>query len=556
MCAVGVERPFSDFLVDKSLLSGAAWERVEEVLREAGQGLAATITGLGLMSERDLSLALAEHFDLPFVSDDDWPLDPVQIPDLNPTFLRGSHILPVRDLGGELEAIVADPTDDYAIRALSFAAGKPLTLKIATLREVEGAITRLYFGGESEALDDRDDISDDVDRLKELATDAPVIRFVDRMIDDALTRRASDIHVEPQDGGIVIRFRIDGMLVEVPGPARDIAAAVVSRLKIMASLDIAERRLPQDGRMRVRAHGKEIDFRVSTAPTSQGEAVVLRLLDRKAVALDFDTLGFDDTVKSPFRAALRKPDGIVLVTGPTGSGKTTTLYTGLSELNTADRKILTVEDPVEYVIEGLGQVQVDARIGRTFARTLRSFLRQDPDIIMVGEIRDDETAGIAVQASLTGHLVLSTLHTNSAAAAISRLLDMGVQDYLIASTLRLVMAQRLVRKICPHCRVEDNPPETLLAELELTPDDGPFYKGEGCEHCHGTGYAGRKMIAEVLEITPEIERAILAHTSGTELEALAQAAGMRTLFHHGLESVKEGITSLTEVLRVTRERGV
>lgn len=552
---MGAKQDFGGFLVEKGLLSEAAWSRAQDVLGEARQGLAGTVTGLGLLSENDLSLALKDYFGLPLAEESDWPIDVLPIPDLNPTFLRCFHILPVRDLGATIEAIVADPSDDYAVAALEFAAGKRLTLKVATLRRVEAAITRLYFGGEAAEDEDLEGLADDVDRLKELATDAPVIRFVDRMIDDALSRRASDIHIEPNNNMIAIRFRIDGMLVEVPGPSRDIASAVVSRLKIMSGLDIAERRLPQDGRMRVRAHGKEIDFRVSTSPTSQGEAVVLRLLDKKAVALDFDTLGFDAMVREPFRDALRQPDGIVLVTGPTGSGKTTTLYTGLSELNTKDRKILTVEDPVEYSMEGLGQVQVDSRIGRTFANMLRSFLRQDPDVIMVGEIRDEETAGIAVQASLTGHLVLSTLHTNSAAAAISRLLDMGVQDYLIASTLKLVMAQRLVRKICQHCRVEEQPPEKWLEDIGLTADDGPFYKGEGCEHCNGTGYSGRKMIAEVLSITPEIEKAILEHMSGTELEALARASGMRSLFEHGIESVRDGSTSLAEIVRVTRERG-
>ncbi|NVJ70797.1 MAG: type II/IV secretion system protein [Alphaproteobacteria bacterium] len=545
-------------MVHRGLLSGGAWSRVQEVLQEARQGLAGTIAGLGFLSEKDLAMALARHCNIPQAGPDDWPLVPVELEHINPTFLKSFYVLPCRDLGSEIEAIVADPTDAYAVRALEFAAGKPVTLKVATLREVEAAINHLYFGVDSsDAHDDvdADAIADDVDRLKELATDAPVIRFVDRMIDDALTRRASDIHVEPIAGALQIRFRIDGMLAEVPSPSRDMMAAIVSRLKIMSGLDIAERRLPQDGRMRVRAHGKEIDFRVATSPTSQGEAVVMRLLDRGAVQLDFEKLGFDAQVKGPFREALRCPDGIVLVTGPTGSGKTTTLYTGISELNTSERKILTVEDPVEYVMDGVGQVQVDARIGRTFAKSLRAFLRQDPDVIMVGEIRDDETASIAIQAALTGHLVLSTLHTNSAAAAISRLLDMGVEDYLISSTLRLVMAQRLVRTLCPHCKTDDRPAPLLLEELGLGLDDGPFYTGSGCEACHGSGYLGRTMIAEVLAITPGIEEAILAHKSGTELEALARAGGMRTLYDHGLAIAREGKTSLAEVIRVTRERG-
>lgn len=553
---MGASEEFGAFLVDGGFVSEGAWGRVQEVLGEAQQGLAGTIAGLGLLSEVDLSLALSRHFSLPTATDDDWPVVPIDIPDLNPIFLQACHIIPVRDLGSEIEAIIADPTNEYAVKALSFAAEKPVSVKLSTLRKIEGAINRLYFGGDASMVDelDVDAIAHDVDRLKELATDAPVIRFVDRMIDDALTRRASDIHVEPIDGKLKIRFRIDGVLVEMPGPARDMVSAVVSRLKIMSDMDIAERRLPQDGRMRVRAHGKEIDFRVSTSPTSQGEAVVLRLLDKGAVKLEFDRLGFDEVVKKPFRDALRRPDGIVLVTGPTGSGKTTTLYTGLSELNTTDRKILTVEDPVEYVLDGIGQVQVDSRIGRTFARTLRSFLRQDPDVIMVGEIRDGETASIAIQAALTGHLVLSTLHTNSAAAAISRLLDMDVEDYLISSTVRLVMAQRLVRTICGECKKQVTYPEDFLADLGLAHVEFTFHEGAGCDACHHTGYQGRQMIAEVLPISANIEQAILAHKSGSDLENLAKAEGMRTLFEHGLEVVRAGLTSLQEVLRVTRER--
>ncbi len=553
---MGASSDFGEFLVARGLVGNAAWARVQDVLAEARQGLAGTIAGLGLLSEGDLAAASGAHYGLEAAAEDDWPVEPLDIPHLNATFLQTFHILPVRDRSDVVEAIVADPSSSFAIEGLAFAVQKPVVAKVSTLRRVEAAINHLYFGSTGdEEDDDPESLANDVDRLKELATDAPVIRFVDRLIDDALSKRASDIHVEPIGGLLQIRLRVDGMLVEVQGPSRDMTAAVVSRLKIMSGLDIAERRLPQDGRMRVRAHGKEIDFRVSTAPTAQGEAVVLRLLDRGAVSLDFDKLGFDDRVKKTFREALRRPDGIVLVTGPTGSGKTTTLYTGLSELNTPERKILTVEDPVEYVIEGFGQVQVDARIGRTFAKSLRAFLRQDPDIIMVGEIRDEETAAIALQASLTGHLVLSTLHTNSAAAALARLTDMGVEDYLIASTLRLVMAQRLVRTLCTSCKTEESYSKEFLADLGLSPDDGPFFAATGCEECHHSGYRGRTMIAEVLAITPTIEKAILEQKTGAALEEIARTEGMRTLFDHGLEKVMQGETSLTEVLRVTRERG-
>lgn len=548
---------FGQFLVDRGHLSDSAWSRVIEARGEAGssageQGLGATLTGLGLLSEGDLAAILAAYFSLPLAGEDDWPLDIVPIDGLNPVFLKSYAVLPVRAVGDTLEAIVADPTVDYAVRGLAFATRKAVSLKIATHRAVEAAIDRLYFGNTGDGPQDSGaDLAEDVDRLRELATDAPVVRFVDRMIDDALSRKASDIHVEPCEAGLAIRFRVDGMLVGVPGPSRDLVSAVISRLKIMSGLDIAERRLPQDGRMRVRAHGKEIDFRVATSPTARGEGVVLRLLDRGAVALSFDSLGFDEKIAGPFKSAISRPDGIVLVTGPTGSGKTTTLYTGLSMLNTPERKILTVEDPVEYVIGGLSQVQVDARIGRTFAHTLRSFLRQDPDVIMVGEIRDTETAGIAIQAALTGHMVLSTLHTNSAAGAVARMLDMDAEGYLIASTVRLVMAQRLVRRICLSCRREDE------SRYPYGPDgaalDGPFYIGAGCSACHNTGYAGRTMIAEAFAVTPAMERAILEGRDTSELETLARAEGMRTMFEHGLEKAHAGVTSLAEVLRVTRD---
>jgi len=543
---------FGQFLVAEGLLSEVAWARVQEAMSEARLGLVGTIAGLGLLSEDDLAVAFSKHCELPLAEEIDWPIDIVAISDINPTFLNTNSILPCRDMGSHVEAILADPTNNFAAEALSFAVRKPVKLKVSTLRNIEGVIGRLYFGRENlENDDDLLGLAEDVDRLKELATEAPVIRFVDRMIDDALSKRASDIHLEPSDDGLTVRFRVDGMLVVVPGPSRDMAAAIVSRLKIMSSLDIAERRLPQDGRMRIKAHGKDIDFRVATSPAAQGEAVVLRLLDRGVVVLEFDALGFDSQIKVRFRDALRKPDGIVLVTGPTGSGKTTTLYTGLSELNTPERKILTAEDPVEYVLEGLGQVQIDGRIGRTFANTLRSFLRQDPDIIMVGEIRDGETASIAIQASLTGHLVLSTLHTNSAAAAVARLLDMGVEEYLLVSTLRLVMAQRLIRTLCDNCKVEDKNSQNKDTGIGAS---GPFFTAKGCVSCNGTGFFGRTLIAEVLEIDEKLEEAILLRKSGSELEKIARMNGMRTLFEHGIEKVQSGETSLSEVLRVTRER--
>ena len=551
-----LQEAFSEFLLKSGHISSEALRRMKKAQKDTGQGIAETITGLGLRSEKALASDFSNFLGLEYISGD-WPDDIVILEDISPIFYRTFNVLPIKNEDNTLTVACADPCDDYAFRALEFATGSSIKKKIATMRQLETHINFLYFPDELTGSNDNEfmaDYSDDVERLKELATDAPVIRFVDRMIDDALVHKASDIHVEPCYTGLGIRFRVDGLLKEIDNPPSDMTDAIISRIKIMSGLDIAERRLAQDGRMRVRAHGKDIDFRVSSSPTARGEAIVLRLLDKGSVKLDFEALGFDAKIKDAFTHAINKPDGIVLVTGPTGSGKTTTLYTGLSALNTSDKKILTVEDPVEYTLEGLGQVQVENKIGRTFAKTLRSFLRQDPDVIMVGEIRDSETASIAIQASLTGHLVISTLHTNSAAGAIARLMDLGSEGFLVAATLKLIMAQRLVRKICQHCRSTIELEPYFMASAGLTGEIGPFYEGKGCDSCYHSGYAGRTMIAEALVISPEIERAVIAGSDSSKIEAIARDQGMRTMFEHGLEKARSGQTTLHEILRVTRER--
>lgn len=551
-----MQSTFEDFLTEKEILSESTCTRLHEAMLETNQGLAASLSGLGLLSENDIAHHMADFYNLEVASIDDWKLSqPDLIKDVNPVFLKNFHIAPIYLESGNIVAVSADPSNTYAKEALEFSTSKSIVLKVAPLRELETFLNDTYFGGNHlfDETADQQSIDDDVNRLKELATDAPVIRFVDRLIDDSLSKGASDIHIEPINGLLSIRLRIDGVLVELPKPSRDMTAAIISRVKIMSGIDIAERRLAQDGRMRVRAHGKEVDFRVSTSPTNQGEAIVLRLLDRGAVELKFANLGFDNHIKELFLKALNAPDGIILVTGPTGSGKTTTLYTGLSELNTPERKILTVEDPVEYVMDGIGQVQVDSRIGRTFANTLRSFLRQDPDVIMVGEIRDNETAGIAIQASLTGHLVLSTVHTNSASATISRMLDMGVEDYLLSSTVKIIIAQRLVRKLCASCKTIDDGTYAFLTASSLQKKEDVIYKPRGCPTCNYTGYKGRRMIAEVLAMSPIIEKAIIERKTASDINTIARESGMRTLFEHGLEAVKTGETSMSEILRVTRE---
>jgi len=397
----------------------------------------------------------------------------------------------------------------------------------------------------------------DVQQLKDLASEAPVIRLVSLLITNALSARASDIHIEPFESRLVVRYRIDGVLHEIETPPRRLSAAVISRVKILANLDIAERRLPQDGRIRLRVQGKEIDLRVSTVPTMHGESVVMRILDKGGVALDFHKLGFlDDTLKR-FMQALRQPNGILLVTGPTGSGKTTTLYTALDELNKPDVKILTVEDPVEYQMPGINQIQVKPQIDLTFANALRSIVRQDPDVIMIGEIRDLETAQIAVQSALTGHLVLSTVHTNDAPSTMNRLLDMGVEDYLLTSTVVGIEGQRLVRTLCTHCKE----PYTALPEMVEHAGIARFAKGgpvtlwhaKGCSHCANTGYTGRVSIIEVMPMTDTIRSMVMKHATATELKAEAMREGMLTMYEDGLRKAVAGVTTVEEVLRATRE---
>ena len=457
---------------------------------------------------------------------------------------------------------MADPLEDGTARALEFATGKRIERRAAVPAEIDAAYDRLYGSGRGavDELYDQGEREDaghesDLERLKDLASEAPTIRLVNALITRAVEARASDIHIESVEGGLRVRYRIDGVLKEVEPPPARLRSAVISRLKIMAKLNIAERRLAQDGRIRLAVRGKEIDFRVSTTPAIHGESVVLRILDRGNLALDFTALGFDDSQLPAFLEALHRPHGIVLVTGPTGSGKTTTLYAALTELNSVETKILTAEDPVEYVLDGINQVQMKPDIGLDFASALRSFLRQDPDIMMIGEIRDLETAQIAVQAALTGHLVLSTVHTNDAASAIARLLDMGIEHYLLTSTINAVLAQRLVRRLCTACREAYVPPPEMQAQLGL--DAAAFergarlYRAVGCASCSG-GFTGRTMILELMVIDDAIRNLVLKNAEAREIQAQAVRGGMQTMYAHGLRKALDGITTIEEVLRVSR----
>jgi len=430
--------------------------------------------------------------------------------------------------------------------------------------ELEAAFERLYAepdedsgGLFGEIVVDTEPTEEDAERLKDLASEAPVIRLVNQLIARAVETHASDVHIEPFEDQLRVRYRYDGVLHEIEPPPTRLTAAVISRIKIMARLDIAERRLPQDGRIRLTVRGQEIDFRVSTVPSLYGETVVLRVLDRTAVEFDFSKLGLTPEIRQGLERALDLPNGMALVTGPTGSGKTTTLYTGLLKLNSVVRKVVTVEDPIEYQLPGINQIQVKPQIGLNFASLLRSILRQDPDVIMIGEIRDLETAQIAVQAALTGHLVLSTLHTNSAAATVTRLRDMGVEDYLLSATLKGVLAQRLVRRLCPHCKAPEPAPTALVERFgldRLAPAGAELmlYRPVGCPECRGTGYRGRRAIAELLLPSREIDRLIFERADQGAVERAAIAGGMQPIFEAGLLAALEGDTTIEEVVQCIR----
>jgi general secretion pathway protein E len=561
--AAGREALAERLLADEKL-TPAGYERASRIAAESGERLERVLAQLGLVSERDIAGAIAAALDLPIALAQDYPATPVLEDCLSPSFLKEARLIPLADRDGGLAIAMVDPFNDYAANAAAFAAGKPVLRFVAYPADFEAAYDRLYGGGRSEIdhisdeTRERTDAAelDDVERIKDSASEAPVIRLVNLLLTRAVEARASDVHIEPMNGELLVRYRIDGELQDVESPPARLAAAVVSRVKILASLNIAERRMAQDGRIRLAVRGKEIDFRVSTVPTIHGESVVLRILDRSSLALDFAALGFDDVLIAAIRDLIERPFGILLVTGPTGSGKTTTLYTSLLELNTRQRKILTIEDPVEYQLHGVNQVQCKPQIGLTFANALRSFLRQDPDVMMVGEIRDLETAQVAVQAALTGHLILSTLHTNDAASAMTRLLDMGVEDFLLTSTINGVLAQRLVRLLCPHCKEPYEALPELAARMQIAPrgDGRPhvLHRAKGCVECNGTGYFGRSSIVEVLPMSEAIQQLILSRADTGAIRRQALAGGMRALHAHGMAKVLAGETSVEDVLRATR----
>ncbi len=553
---------YGELLVRAGKLGARDLERATAAQREIGGSLDRVLVSLGLVSELDAARALAEHLKLPFVGVDAYPDLLLELEGLLPEFLKSHHVLPLQAGDGRLDVVMAAPQDAFVLQALHLTTGLRVHPAVGTPSEIDQALVRfLDEQPVSEDGGDRIDLegeaADFVEHLRDLASEAPVIRLVNAIIGRVIELRASDIHLEPFDDGLHVRYRIDGVLHPGEVVAAAQGAAVSSRVKLLAHLDIAERRLPQDGRIKTRVKGRELDLRVSTVPTVHGESVVMRVLDRASVRFGLEDMGFEKDTLERFNHLIARPHGILLVTGPTGSGKTTTLYAALAKLDSQTQKIITVEDPVEYQLEGINQIQVHTQINLTFANALRSILRQDPDIIMIGEMRDGETAQIAVQSSLTGHLVLSTLHTNTAASAVVRMQDMGVERYLITSTVNGVLAQRLVRRLCSHCKAPVQPAPEVLQSSGLgrfVAPGAPIHEARGCERCRGTGYQGRTGIHELLVVDEALRSAILQGQDASALQHLAIKAGMYTLYEDGLRKVAAGVTSLDELLRVTQDQ--
>lgn len=537
---------------------------------ESKEKLGKLLVDLGYVSERDCLAVVSDHLDIPSISGPAYPTVPVLDNVLTFRFMKQCKFVPVALENNVLTLAMTDPMDNATLDSVRQATGFQLKAVLGAESEIMDVLEKFYGSAAStlgriiEGIDEGDienlsDEIEDIEQLKDLASEAPVIRLVNLLISKAIESRASDIHIEPFEKDLKVRYRIDGILHDVESPPKKLKAALISRVKIMSKLNIAERRLPQDGRIKLKVLGKDIDLRVSTLPTLYGESVVMRILDKSNTSLyDIRRLGFPEDSLREFESLIRRPHGIFLVTGPTGSGKTTTLYSALSTINLPDKKIITIEDPIEYQMDGVNQIHVNAQIGLTFASGLRHIVRQDPDVIMVGEIRDLETAEIAIRAALTGHLVFSTLHTNDAPSAITRLIDMGAEDYLIASSLLGVLAQRLVRVICPQCKKEVYPVPEMLDEIGFRrgdPRSGPdrFFEGSGCEKCSNTGFTGRVGIYELMNITDDIRKLTVAKADSNQIRKKAIENGMRSLRDDGWLKVRHGTSSIAEVLRVTQE---
>ena len=562
---VGSSR-LGEMLVKSKLITEDQLKKALGQQSTAGGRLGSNLVKLGFLTEEDITSFLSKQYGVPSINLAHFEIDQNVIK-LVPAEIAQKHmVIPINRKGSVLTVAMADPSNIFAIDDIKFLSGFKVEPVVAAETSIKNAINKHYDSAGLvkdilQGYDDREvatveegDEGPDVGDLQRATEDAPVVKLVNLILSDAIKKGASDIHIEPYEKSFRVRYRIDGVLYDTMQPPMKLRAAIISRAKIMAQLDIAERRLPQDGRIKIRMGQKEIDFRVSTLPTIFGEKVVMRLLDKSNLQLDMSALGFDPQALQLFEKAILAPHGMVLVTGPTGSGKTTTLYSGLHRLNTVETNIMTAEDPVEYNLAGVNQVQMKAEIGLNFAAALRAFLRQDPDIIMVGEIRDYETAEIAIKAALTGHLVLSTLHTNDAPSTVSRLINMGVEPFLVAASTNMILAQRLARKICNSCKEEITVPRQALVDVGFAPDESKglsCYQGKGCMECNDTGYRGRVALYEVMAITEDIKDAILQGASVNEMKELGRKHGMKTLREAGLQKIREGMTTIPEIMRVS-----
>jgi general secretion pathway protein E len=540
-----------EILLERQKIAPDELERALELQRERGDKLGKILVDMGLIAQRDVLAALSDQLGIPLVTVDGAPPAAAEIEGLSDRFLRQCRAFPVALADSVLTLAMADPLDFETVAAVRAFSGLQIRTVLAAEQEILDAIDRHYGESEQKAFlaeGSDEEANADLEHLRDMASEAPVIRLVNNMIAEAIEKRASDIHIEPFEKEFRVRFRIDGVMFNQEPPARELKAAIISRLKLMAKLNIAERRLPQDGRIKIKVLGREVDLRVSTLPTLYGESVVMRLLDRSAGDFyDLRRLGFDERMLARMEHFTGLPHGIFLVTGPTGSGKSTTLYSALKRINLPDKKIITIEDPVEYQMDGINQLHVNPQIGLTFASGLRHIVRQDPDVIMVGEIRDRETADIAIRAALTGHLVFSTLHTNDAPSAITRLVDMGVENYLITSSLVGILAQRLVRVICKECK------EPAKRAMSPEGENIPTFHGAGCAVCNGTGFQSRMGIFEMMDVNDEIRRLIMNNSDASVLTQAARRNGMRSLREDGWLKIRDGITTVSEVMRVTQE---
>ena len=558
---------FGEFLASKGLLTT---QKLSEALKEQrahGGRLGEVLLRLKMLNEEDIAFSLAEYLSLEYCSIDSVSGIDMNIARLLPESVATRFCLvAIGEVDNKVIVAMADPLDVVAIDTITLKIKRQIKVVLASPREIRQAIEVIYHGSdiEEQHLRDiveleveteesrKDKLEDEEVNSKEAATKAPVIRFVDLLLSHAVKSRASDIHIEPQEDSVVIRMRVDGMLRDMVPPPQKMRSAITTRVKILSDMDIAEHRLPQDGRFKIKASGRDIDVRVSAIPTIYGEKVVMRILDASAISHDLNQLGFGDKLLEEFKIVLSQPHGIIVVTGPTGSGKSTTLYSALNYLKNPTKNITTVEDPVEYRLAGINQIQVKPEISLDFASCLRAILRQDPDIVLIGEIRDKETVEIAIKASLTGHLVLSTFHTNDAPSAISRFVYMGIEPYLLASTLNLIIAQRLVRRICEHCKEPVELSKEVLKRLKLAPHpDSVFYRGRGCKVCGGTGYSGRLPVFEFLVIDNDIREKIITGGSESQIRAMARQKGYNGLLESGMSNMLKGLTTAEEVLSVT-----